>query len=706
MKISFNWLKDFTDLPELPADDIANRFTMACAEVEDIITVGDELKKVVIAQITAIKPHPDANKLNLVTFIYNEKKDTKEVVCGAPNVKVGLKVPFAPIGTTLPNGLTLEPRKIRGILSDGMLCSEVELGLGFGKAGLLELPEEAPIGKSLQEYYDISSDVVLEIDNKSLTHRPDLWGHYGIAREFAAIFDNSLKNPFDQNWISSLEKKFGESSASPIKIKVDKDSAGLAYFGLSIDKVKIGPTPSWMKNRLEAVGLRSINNIVDISNYVMLELGVPLHIFDREKIMGSTISIEQVKDKTTFTTLDEQKRELIPGDTIICDEKEPLVLAGIMGGLNSSVSESTTKIFIEVANWKAHEIRLTSTRLGLRTDSSSRYEKSLDSTLCYRTLLRTASYILDLCSEAVVIGSVEYDGVDLSLIKDKEMQVDYNFIRETLGKDVDDKKISSILASLDIKVCPLKESVFNLIIPTYRVTKDIEYPQDIVEEIGRVIGYDNIVDTPPMAAVHPSRLSQPLKTRRMIQDFLTQHAQCLEVFTYPLVGEELLKNINWTELNKDLVLVNALSQTADRMRPTLIGSAIEVASLNTKNFSSFKFFEHGRVYKTKSGKDFNREVNQVLIGYYQSNNTPFIELNNTVEDLCGNLGLPFSLEEKNEKFPSEIVDYKWDGLHPFEFMNIKIMGKNKGSIFSLHPLLLKKFKIKGHLSLAIIELEG
>ena len=325
MLISLNWIKDFVDVPNLSPKEIGSSFTLTTAEVEDVKVTGAGLENVTCVEIKSFKPHPEADKLNLVTFDIGGGQ-TKEVVCGAPNVKVGLRVPYAPIGTTLPNGMTLEPKKIRGILSDGMLCSEVELGLGEGKSGLMELNESAKPGVKLLDYLNLGPDIILDVDNKSLTHRPDLWGYYGLAREFAAAHGIALKNPFTDEWKKKIESQFN-SKTSPLKVQVEQDSSCLAYLGISINNIKVGTSSETIQNRLIAAGLRPINSIVDISNYVIVELGIPNHIFDRDKIAGDTLFIKRAGSDQTFKTLDEADRKLTASDTIIADKDQTLVLA-------------------------------------------------------------------------------------------------------------------------------------------------------------------------------------------------------------------------------------------------------------------------------------------------------------------------------------------------------------------------------------------
>ncbi|MEX1099838.1 MAG: phenylalanine--tRNA ligase subunit beta, partial [Bacteriovoracaceae bacterium] len=588
-----------------------------------------------------------------------------------------------------------------GVLSEGMLCSEVELGLGAGSSGIMELAEDAPVGQSMLENLGVEADIVLDVDNKSLTHRPDLWGHYGMAREFAAAYEKELKNPFSDDWAKKLESNFN-SSKSPIAPKVEKDSSCLAYWGLSVDGVEVEESPLWMKNRLEAAGLRPINNIVDISNYVMLELGVPLHIFDRELIKDNVIHIKRVGKEESFTTLDEVERQLAPSDTVICDREKPLVLAGIMGGLNSGVSGDTSKIFIEVANWQADEVRTTSTRLGLRSDSSQRYEKSLDSLQCHRTLLRTLELILSLCPGAKVVGKPEYDGKNLEDTKQLKIATSREKIERVLGYEVGQERLESIFKSLDFGI---EKNAAELLvsIPTYRTTKDIENEADLVEEVGRMIGYDNINPVAPLTELTATKFEPAKKLSRKAQDFLSLKGEALEVITYPLVGKKLLEKADWPTLNEELVLVNALSKDADRMRPSLVPSALNVVAENAKRFERFSFFEMGRSYLPDE-KNFAQEHHQLLIGVFNKKQTPFLELINKTEKLLNYLNIPFEFCADTGKFKNEALDKNWSGVHPHEYLNARVMGKFKGVLASVHPLTLKSFKAKGFFSFAVMDL--
>lgn len=697
MIISIDWIKEFVNIPEMSDKDLSERFTLGTCEVEDVIKTGELLSKVLVVEITAIEKHPEADKLNLVTFKVSEN-ETRQVVCGAPNVAVGIKVPYAPLGTSFPDGFTLVPKKIRGVVSEGMLCGEDEIGLGSDTSGLMVFPADAPIGTPVGEYLGIKRNTLLDIDNKSLTHRPDLWGHYGMAREFSAVFGVPLCKLYSEEWAERLKKNF-TNDASPIVPQVADDCACLGYYGISVDNVEVKESPQWMKDRLNDCGLRPINNIVDISNYVMLELGVPLHIFDREMIKDEKIIIRTAGEDQKFMTLDEIDRDLLAKDTVVCDSEKPLVIAGIMGGLESGVTEKTSKIFIETANWVDSEVRKTSSRLGLRTDSSQRYEKCLDTELLERTCLRTLELVLKLCPEAKVIGKLEKDGVQ----KKETLVIDMkaSHINNVLGTELSVERITEILESLEFHVTASGDDL-KITVPSYRSTKDMEYDVDVIEEVGRIIGFDNITPVSPKTEITAVRLSQAKQLQRKIQDFMVFHGRSLEIMTSPLIGSKLLKNAEWHENNDELVLVNAMSRDRERMRPSMIPSALEAVALNQKNYSRFSFFEYGRAYK-EDEKNFSDERTQVIMAWYDKKESRFMEALNTFENMMAFTNVPAQEAKPNPKFPNPLFAADWRGLHPSERVDFKIQGKPAASIFTVHPIVLRNFKIKGNLVLAVLD---
>jgi len=698
MKISLDWIKEFVELPEdLTPEEIGMRFTLSTCEVEGVEVSNEHLEQVTVAEITEINPHPEADKLNLVKFKTAEGE--KQVVCGAPNVAVGMKVPFAPIGTTLPIGFTLEPKKIRGIMSEGMLCAEDELGLGEGHEGLLELPGDAKIGMTLAEHLGMHSDVLLDIDNKSITHRPDLWGHYGMAREFAAVFRKPLAKPQSEEWIQKMRGLMNDQP-SPVTIDVDPDSACLGYLGLSVDNVTVKPSPKWMQQRLLACGLRPINNIVDISNYVMLELGQPNHLFDRDTIRGGKIIVKEMGEESTFVTLDEMERQIIASDTMVCDAEGPSVIGGIMGGLTSSVKDSTTRIFIEAANWVDARIRHTSTRLGLRTDSSQRYEKSLDTNQLEKAVLRILELVLESCPEARVVGKIESDGVKPT----KELVIDLTSkrVNSILGTDLESAEIAEILESLEFKV-HTEGHVMKVTVPSYRATKDVEVDADLIEEVGRIYGFDKLAPQAPHNEITAVSLSAGKQIERKIQDFMVYRGRALEVYTYPMVGAKLLEQACWDVTNENLVLANALNPETDRMRPSMVPLLLEKAAQNQKHYSPFRMFEVGRSY-WEDEKDFSQDRHQLGVVFFDKSESPFMDVRDLMEDLLSNLNLNARIIAPQKKFPNPLLPEDWAGKHPHEYLEIQVMGKTCGFINSLHPMVARNFKIKGHLVLAVLDI--
>jgi phenylalanyl-tRNA synthetase beta chain len=565
----------------------------------------------------------------------------------------------------------------------------------------MELGSSLKNGSLLGDFLDIKSDFLIDVDNKSITHRPDLWGVYGQAREFAAIYKQKLKNPYGKAWQESLEKTFGDAK-SPISIEVNKESSCRVFLGLSIDGIKVTSSPKWLCSRLETQGLRPINNIVDISNFVMLELGIPLHIYDREQITENKIIIKRATQDEEFITLDEQTRVLKNTDTVICDAKRPLVLAGVMGGANSGVRDTTSKIFIEVANWQAQEVRTTSTRLGLRTDSSSRYEKSLDDHSCYRTLLRTLELIKEVCPNSKVNGSPLVFKREGNNGGEIEISVDLKYINRILGTTLTFNEVESVFKSLEFQVNSKDKNEMNVLVPSFRTSKDIAGKHDLVEEIGRVVGFDNIPIAAPSIELRPIALSSFKSLERKLQDFMVLHARSTEVMTYPLIGKELLEKCLWQDLNESLKLINSLSENADRMRPSLIPSLIEASAINTKNFSSFNLFEWGRTYHQKADKKIERNVLGCV--YYDKEQSPYVKALNNSERLLAYLGLNYrTVSDDQLKGENELLPSHWSGKHPYEVQHYLVRGKVCGAVVSIHPSLLKKFKIKGNLAIAIFD---
>ena len=708
MKISAEWIQDFVELPDDIADrDLAERITLGVCEIEGYERRRSVLSDVTVASVTAVEPHPDADKLTLATVDLGAGRSAT-VVCGAPNCRTGIRVPYAPIGTTLPVGFTLEPKTIRGVRSEGMLCAEDELGLSDDHEGLMELPEDAPVGVTLAEALGRTEidDLVLDVDNKSLTHRPDCWGHYGLAREFAAVFSKPFMDRFDSRWSDGLKARIAaDGGEAPVTIHVDPDSANRGFLGLSVDGVRIGESPDWMQRRLEVAGMRPINSIVDISNYVMLETGIPNHIFDRTTIRGGRIVVRRAGREMEFTTLDEQTRRILPSDTMVCDAEAESAIAGIMGGLESSVAGNTDRIMIEVANWTDAEIRRTSTRLGLRTDASQRYEKSLDSCQLEKALLRIYELVVELNPEARAVGGIQADNMPEPT--DLVIETSPSRVAAVLGEDVGEDRFTEILESLGfaVEVAPgASDRTHRIHVPTWRATKDVECEADIVEEIGRIIGYDAIRPESPAHDIEALRLSPAKVMFRRIQDYMVLRGRALQVMTYPMVGEALLDRADWPIRNENLVLANALTPEHNRMRPSMIPSLLAATAENRKEHDAFRLFETGRSYADLGGEAFSADLHQLGVVFLEPRVNPFGDLADVVEGLLDYLSLPGQLLPGDPAQDHPLVPASWSGSHPHEFLDLRIMGRSRGVVFSVHPQIARAFKIKGRAAVAVLDL--
>ncbi|MFA5076164.1 MAG: phenylalanine--tRNA ligase subunit beta [Patescibacteria group bacterium] len=518
MYISLNWLKKYVDIPKgFLAADLAAKLTACTVEVEGWKKEGELLDNVVVGKILEIKDHPNADKLKLVVVDIGKKKT--EVVCGGTNLKKGMLVALAKIGARVNwHGAgqieELKPVKIRGVESQGMICLSSEIGLqdimpDKSDTEILDLSHlKLKVGQPLAEALHLD-DTILEIDNKSLTHRPDLWGHYGLARELAAILKVKFKN-YDPK-----EIKGGRGKNLKVEIK-DKEKCR-RYIGVVVDNVKIAPSPDWLVRQLESVGVRAINNIVDITNYVMLELGEPMHSFDWREIKGGTIIIDTAQKGEKFTTLDGQERILDEQMLLIKDGKRAVALAGVMGGLNSEIKDDTVTILFEAANFEPNNIRKTSIKLGLRTEGSARWEKNLSPVIAELAMRKAVEMTLELSPGAKVASKVIDQNFYTSQIS--EIELDLNWLNKRLGTAVAKEEVIGILERLQFEVKDKKNSLI-VKVPYWRSTKDVSIAEDLVEEIARIYGYDNIKPTMPSAPVAPPKANLERVGNARLKKFL------------------------------------------------------------------------------------------------------------------------------------------------------------------------------------------
>ncbi|MDR0390811.1 MAG: phenylalanine--tRNA ligase subunit beta [Planctomycetaceae bacterium] len=590
MNISLDWISDYVDLSGLDIDLVVSRLTLATAEVEGVKKIQRNVKGVVVGEVTAIE-RLDANHTFCNVNCGNKDYTT---ICGAPNVKIGMKAPFAPIGTVLAGNKLIETTKISNKISQGVLCSAAEIGLSTWHEILFEIPNNITNGTPIIELIP-ESDTLIEIDNKSLTHRPDLWGHYGFAREFAVIFKRELK-PLPQLDLD----QFNNLPAYPLQ---NCDYVNCSVYGC-IEFLTCGviPSPLYIQRRLHALGLRSYNLLVDVTNYVSWEIGQPTHAFDADKLGG--IKIETAGKSMKFTTLDNQVRNLLPEDLLIWGglqtsgaerQYNPVAIAGVMGGAETEVTNSTTKILIESANFNAARIRRTSGRLDLRTDASQRYEKTQPPANVKTAAARILKLISDssIGSELKVLSRFTVDG-DLQ-DKIREINIPAGRFEQLSGIKIPSEQIVNILHSLGFEAKFNADQSLFVGVPPFRSAKDISIQEDIIEEVLRIYGYDNIPPIMPEQPIRPLFVEKQLKMEHKIQKLLSAGHHFLEVHNYNWFNDTWLKTIDY-DAAETLVLKNPTSPETTKLRTTLLPNLFALVPKNRPFRDSFRFFEIGRVF--------------------------------------------------------------------------------------------------------------
>lgn len=572
MKISCNILKKYIkNSSDIDFYKIWDTFTIRTAEVEGVEVKGTDVKGVVVAEIIECNSHPKKDKYHILKA--NNGKNIVNILCGAPNVRKGIKVPLVNVGGMV-SGFTIEEKEIAGVLSEGMLCSERELGISSDHEGIMILPDNYEVGKDIKEYFPID-DIIVEIDNKSLTNRPDLWGHYGIAREIAAITKHKLL-PLDLYDVPNNKRDLD------IKVK-DKDLCP-RYTSLKIDNINAKVTPVDIKIALFYTGLRSISLLVDLTNYIMIELGQPMHAFDSSKVKNIEVGLGA--NNTTFTTLDGVERKITNGTLMIKKNNEYFAIAGIMGGLDSEVTEETSSIILESANFEPTTIRKSATRLGLRTDASARYEKSLDPNMtiigCKRfvKLLKDVDNNIDFGSNITDVYPEELKPNKVILRKDK--------LNKYMGIELKDNVVEDILESLDFKVETTKDN-YKVIAPTYRSTKDISIDVDIIEEISRIYGYENFEKYPLKLDLNINSNNETYGFEYDIKKYLSNKFNLNEVHSYLWYKTSFLNKLN---ISKDNVYLESKKED-NILRDDLAIVLLEITKNNLKNYDKVNIFELG-----------------------------------------------------------------------------------------------------------------
>lgn len=593
MNISYNWLKKYINLTLSP-QETAIKLTSLGLEVgttETIQSIKGGLEGLVVAKVVTCQDHPNSDHLH-ITQVDAGDGQLLQVVCGAPNCRAGLTTILATVGTKLYSGdesFTIKKSKIRGVESFGMLCAEDEIGIGTSHDGIIELPQDAVIGTPAKDYYNIENDTLIEVD--ITPNRSDAISHFGVARDLAAGLGIPVFKP-------SVENFKVENNDYVVNVTVQDPQACPRYSGVTISGVTVTESPDWLKNRLNSIGLRPINNVVDVTNFILHELGQPLHAFDGDKIKGNQIVVKTLPDGTPFTTLDGVERKLSCNDLMICNQEEGMCIAGVFGGLDSGVTQSTTKVFIESAYFNPVSVRKTARRHGLNTDASFRYERGCDPNITLYALKRAALLI-----QEVAGGQVSMDVVDIypNPIADFEVTLSYKKINSLIGTELSKDTVKGILAGLEIKISAETDSELHLLVPPYRT--DVRRDVDVIEDILRIYGYNNIQpDMSLKSAI--SYVSKPDSTtlQNKVSDHLTG-AGFNEILNNSLTRISYYTNLNSYPVDHAVKIMNPLGAELSVMRQTLLFGGLESIARNRNHRrTNLKFYEFGACYHYDSHK--------------------------------------------------------------------------------------------------------
>lgn len=686
MFLSMNWIEDFVDLSGLDKMDLISRFSLSTAEVEnDIYEMGKDLEGVVVAEILSVEEHPESKKLHLLKVDIGEAEPT-DVVCGAPNVRVGMKTAFAKLGARLGD-ITIAPRKLAGYPSNGMCCSEKEIGISDDNDGIMDIKEDVKNGTDIKELYAID-DIVFEVDNKSLTNRPDLWGHYGIAREFAALAGRPLK-PLDTVDLKQYE------NLPKVDMKIE-DPLCQRYSCLQIENVQRSKSPMNMRIRLYYCGMRAINFLADLTNYLMLEMGQPMHAFDSRKV--EKIRVKRFAEPFKFTTLDGVERNIDENTLMICDDNTPVAIAGIMGGLDSEIVDDTTALTLESATFDAVSIRKSTARLAHRTDASMRYEKALDPEMTVTAIARFMRLLTEADADVKVISSLtdayakHYDTVVLDF--------DKKFIDRYTGIEISNETIVKTLESLGFGV-KLDGDNFSVTVPSWRATKDVTIKADIVEEITRVYGYDNFAVHTSVAPLYPVRPATEKTVEDQMKDILVKTFALHEVHSYIWAYYDEYKALGM-EIEDNIKLVNATNPNIETIRKSIVPTQLCQVKTNASYKPSFGMFEIGRVVEGLREDGLCNEHKKLCITLFSKNKASMEVLYKELRDMLATL----AADIKHKTLEYKTIEATHSYEHPRNLNAILCDGKVLGEIGIVHPTVSKNIDKKAMIVFAELDVQA
>jgi len=682
MQWSVEWLSDFVDLDGVDARDLGEAITLHTAEVDGVAEPGGGWPGVVVGHVVGLRPHPDADKLRLVRVDFGGGE--AEVVCGAPNVAEGQKICFAPENTVLPGGFKLERRKIRGVESAGMVLSERELGISEEHEGILVVDDALAPGTPIKDV--LGGSAVIDVDNTAITTRPDLWGHYGAAREVAAVIDREVKP------LPCGAELPGDEPA--IKVTLEASDLCPRYLGWVIDGIEIAPSPAWMQRRLEAVGQRPINNVVDLTNYIQLECAQPLHAFDLRQIADHHIVVRASHKDEKVTTLDGVERTLPEGACVIADPTRAVAIAGVMGLENSEVKDDTTSIILEVANFEMTSIRRTSQALNLRTDSSTRFSKGLDVEQIPEAARRFFELLRQMCPNAKPRGGA----CDMRVppAPPSMISVPEGWIENRLGVSIGSEGVDAILRRLGFAT-ERSDGQLHATVPTWR-TRDIAIPEDLVEEVGRIHGYDKIVPEPLVGTLDPVDVEPDRAAKALVRSVLSRGCGLTEIYAYPVYSMAEAEKTR-VEPGK-LAIANWEERGHQIMSETLIPLVVRTTADNLKYRGDFGIYCVQPTWSKRDGQDgLPSEVWHVAIALvHQRGENSVLALKGVLERVVESFGAAGVRVRQQDKPPT------W--LHEGRAGDLGRGKQRMGWFGELHPTVKREWDIDAGVAVAEFDLEA
>ena len=678
-----NWIADFVDLTGLDRLDLIHRFSLSTAEVEnEILMKGSDLSGVVVAEIKSVEPHPESRKLHLLKVDAGGGTLT-DVVCGAPNVRVGMKTAFAKVGARLGE-ITIAPRPLAGYVSNGMCCSEREIGISDDHSGIMDITDDIPNGTDIKDVYAID-DIVFEVDNKSLTNRPDLWGHYGIAREFAALAGRPLK-PIPAADLSAYD------SLPKVDMKIE-DPLCQRYSCLQVENISVSVSPVNMRIRLFYCGMRAINLLADLTNYLMLEMGQPMHAFDSRKV--EKIRIKRFQKPFVFQTLDGVNRNIDENTLMICNGDSPVAIAGIMGGLDSEIVGDTTTLTLESATFDAVSIRKSTVRLAHRTDASMRYEKCLDPEMTVPAIARFVQLLTSIDKGAKVVSSL----TDEYAFRYNKVTLDFDkpFVDRYTGIEIGNETIVKTLESLGFEVS-LNGDSFKVTVPSWRATKDVTIKADIIEEITRIYGYDNFDVHTSLAPLYPVRPYEEKTVEDKIKDILVKRYSLHELHSYIWVYYDEYKSLG-IEIPENIKLVNATNPNIETIRRSIVPTQLVQVRSNVGFAPDFGVFEIGRTVNGVKDDGLCDEHKKLCVTLYSK--TKSIEtLYFNLSEILGVIASDIKHRDLSFKSVEPVYNYE----HPRNLNEIYCNGELLGKMGIVFPSVTKKIDKKANIVFAEIDI--